>query len=116
MTARWVWGGPCEDALIGEDVPGHPWFKGRGRGEGVSDETPDVSMFRYHRGGSPKWRRFVEDMQPNIPVKTDMPPSGSASRELIKRHARDVGKQPVRFRTVDGVVWACWVVDDEVKA
>ena len=23
MTARWVWGGPCEDALIGEDVPGH---------------------------------------------------------------------------------------------
>ena len=82
----------------------------------MSDETPDVSMFRYHPGGSPKWRRFVEDMQPNIPVKTDMPPNGSASRELIKRHARDVGKQPVRFRTVDGVVWACWVVDDEVKA
>jgi len=78
--------------------------------------TPDIDAFKraiVPNKGKGKWQSFIADLEPNSPreipgVKHIKDNAATALRAACTKS----GKQIV-FRTIDGKVWACWLVEDE---
>lgn len=77
-------------------------------------EVPWLEIFTDYGNGprNGKWVDIVRGIQPNTPFKTDLTDTVHARQLRVAAHRH--GK-PLRMRTVDGVVWACWVVDEDAK-
>ena len=76
-------------------------------------DVPSLTLFQEpgngNRKGVSRAKSFVIALKPNTPASTgyDSIYRAAPMRVVAKKVGRDV-----RFRTVDGVVWACWVTDE----
>ena len=81
-------------------------------GGGVSD-VPSLDVFRARatRGGG--WTELVRSLSPNEPCDiTDVVPNTTTNQATMVREAARKQGREVRLRTVNGRVWACWLVDE----
>lgn len=78
-------------------------------------DVPSLDVFRSSGVSKPGgWTDFVKSMGPNIPVdvSSKVPMVGSSESNMLRQTAKRMGRK-VALRTVEGRVWACWLVDDE---
>lgn len=71
-------------------------------------EIPSLDLFK----GQARWKTMVMGLEPNVPVALlDVPSITGAQANSFRRAARELGRK-VALRSVDGQVWACWLVDE----
>ena len=75
-------------------------------------DVPSLDVFKRHqRSGG--WTALVLSLEPNCPknISADVPSTTSNKATMFREAARR-NERKVVIRTVDGVVWACWVTDE----
>lgn len=74
-------------------------------------DVPSLDVFRQ-RGREGGWTALVRSLAPNEPRDiTDIVRTKKSATTQVYQAARAQGRR-VSLRTVEGRVWACWLVDE----